>query len=609
MNYIDELRIKGVLYALRDSSVADQINARIQQLIGTAPENLDTLQELAAAIQSGDSQVESIITTLATKTSKEYVDNLFNTIELTPGPKGDTGEQGPKGDTGEQGPKGDTGEKGETGATGAQGAQGIQGKSAYEVAVDNGFVGNEEAWLASLKGETGTFDYSDLENYATKQEIPTKVSDLTNDSGFLTSHQDISGKVNTTEVGAANGVASLNENGKVPSSQLPSYVDDVIEGYLNNSNFYETLTPASTDDAAKAAWGEGWRMPTVNDFIALSKAVTSAWTADYQGSGVAGLVLTSKSNGATLFFPACGNAINGSVKLVGNYGYYWSSSLIADSGDRYAYNLNFDDGDVYQDNDSERHYGFPVRPVLASGDSTRPYVEIGGIRWSTMNVGASTETEAGLYFQWGDTQGYTAAQVGEGQKYFSENDCIYYNDGSYTKYNSTDRLSTLELNIPESYTNEITPESSKIYIDKTTDKTYRWSGSAYVEISPSIVVGTNTGNAADGKVVDDHIKDTTSHITAAERTTWNNKSDFSGSYNDLTDKPTIPTVPTNVSSFTNDAGYITNSALSNYTTKQETIDNELVIAEALSDLEAKYQALLTNYQDILTRVQALESTE
>ena len=32
---------------------------------------------------------------------------------------------------------------------------------------------------------------------------------------------------------------------------------------------------------------------------------------------------------------------------------------------------------------------------------------------------------------------------------------------------------------------------------------------------------------------------------------------FSGNYNDLTNKPTIPTVPTNVSAFTNDAGYIT----------------------------------------------------
>ena len=41
----------------------------------------------------------------------------------------------------------------------------------------------------------------------------------------------------------------------------------------------------------------------------------------------------------------------------------------------------------------------------------------------------------------------------------------------------------------------------------------------------------------------------------------------SGSYNDLSDKPTIPTVPTNVSAFNNDAGYITKSVndLTNYT--------------------------------------------
>ena len=60
-------------------------------------------------------------------------------------------------------------------------------------------------------------------------------------------------------------------------------------------------------------------------------------------------------------------------------------------------------------------------------------------------------------------------------------------------------------------------------------------------------------------------------ITSSDITAWNGKSTFSGSYNDLTDKPTlfsgdyndlsnkptIPTVPTNVSAFTNDAGYIT----------------------------------------------------
>ena len=37
------------------------------------------------------------------------------------------------------------------------------------------------------------------------------------------------GAVSTGAVGAANGVASLGEDGKIPSSQLPSFVDDVLE--------------------------------------------------------------------------------------------------------------------------------------------------------------------------------------------------------------------------------------------------------------------------------------------------------------------------------------------------------------------------------------------
>ena len=39
--------------------------------------------------------------------------------------------------------------------------------------------------------------------------------------------------------GQANGLAELDSSGRVPSSQLPSYVDDVIEGFYYNSKFYE----------------------------------------------------------------------------------------------------------------------------------------------------------------------------------------------------------------------------------------------------------------------------------------------------------------------------------------------------------------------------------
>ena len=37
---------------------------------------------------------------------------------------------------------------------------------------------------------------------------------------------------------------SLLEGGKIKPSLLPSYVDDVIEGYLNNNKFYKTRTGA-----------------------------------------------------------------------------------------------------------------------------------------------------------------------------------------------------------------------------------------------------------------------------------------------------------------------------------------------------------------------------
>lgn len=41
----------------------------------------------------------------------------------------------------------------------------------------------------------------------------------------------------TSAKGAANGVASLDNTGKVPAAQLPGYVDDVIEGKLADGKF------------------------------------------------------------------------------------------------------------------------------------------------------------------------------------------------------------------------------------------------------------------------------------------------------------------------------------------------------------------------------------
>ena len=103
-----------------------------------------------------------------------YVDNSIAEIQKQPGAKGDKGDKGEPGTDGVDGvdgksayqiavEKGFEGDetawlaslKGEKGADGVVGKDGVDGKSAYQIAVEKGFEGDETAWLASLKGADG----------------------------------------------------------------------------------------------------------------------------------------------------------------------------------------------------------------------------------------------------------------------------------------------------------------------------------------------------------------------------------------------------------------------------------------------------------------------
>ena len=50
----------------------------------------------------------------------------------------------------------------------------------------------------------------------------------------------------------------------------------------------------------------------------------------------------------------------------------------------------------------------------------------------------------------------------------------------------------------DTYTTEITPESGKIYSDLSTNKTYRWGGSAYVQLDAGLALGETAGTAYEG---------------------------------------------------------------------------------------------------------------
>lgn len=92
-----------------------------------------------------------------------------------------------------------------------------------------------------------------------------------------------------------------------------------------------------------------------------------------------------------------------------------------------------------------------------------------------------------------------------------------------------------------------TGETGKIYVALDTNLTYRWSGSAYVEISPSLALGetSSTAYAGDkGKANADAISAIQTALSglATVATT--------GDYDDLIDKPTIPTVNNATVTFT-----------------------------------------------------------
>lgn len=88
-------------------------------------------------------------------------------------------------------------------------------------------VGSEANYKASAFGKSIFFapDTKQILVDGVKY-IPKSLSELTDDKGFLLS----------SSLGIANGIATLDNSGKVPSTQLPSYVDDVLE-YSSSTAF------------------------------------------------------------------------------------------------------------------------------------------------------------------------------------------------------------------------------------------------------------------------------------------------------------------------------------------------------------------------------------
>jgi hypothetical protein len=140
--------------------------------------------------------------------------------------------------------------------------------------------------------------------------------------------------------------------------------------YYSSGGYTDIGTDISgTDcDAARANWGDHWRMPTSAEMQELCDSCT--WTWIYQNS-VAGMKVTGK-NGNSIFLPAAGSKMDISFGIQGRVGEYWSSTVASTSGaaSKLLFNLN---GDHLSSGNSARYAGLSIRPIFeiitASTDS------------------------------------------------------------------------------------------------------------------------------------------------------------------------------------------------------------------------------------------------
>lgn len=153
------------------------------------------------------------------------------------------------------------------------------GKSAYEIAVENGFEGTEAEWLASLKGDAYTLTAADktaiAAEAASKVNVPSKTSQLTNDSHFLTSHQSLDNYYTKAQTDAL--ILSIRQ-GNIVSS-----VDEMVDttqSYVLESTGHVWVYRETTETVTQSSGN----LMTVNSSM-LNKRISGTSTTGTSGNG------------------------------------------------------------------------------------------------------------------------------------------------------------------------------------------------------------------------------------------------------------------------------------------------------------------------------------
>ena len=354
---------------------------------------------------------------------------------------------------------------------------------------------------------------SDITNFP---EIPTKTSDLTNDSNFLTSHQSLT-----------NYIQKSNTNGLIKN-------DGTIDTNTYLTTHQDISDKVNTSDLGETAFSNDY-----NDLDNLP-IIPTAYThpSTHPATMITGLstVATSGSYNDLSNKPSIPTKTS---DLTNDSGYLTSHQDISGKAN------TADLGEVAFSNDYEDLDNLPTIPSAYTHPTTHPSSMITDSNTHS-NIGNTANTLENIITNI-DTKLGSLANV----------DLIEVTSSLGTA--SANTMNKLYL-VAEA--TSATNDNYEVFVTVRTgtsgNYSYSWEkvDTARIDLSDYLT----SANAQQTYVAKESGKGLSSNdytTTEKNKLAGLHTIATSGSYNDLTDKPTIPTVPTNVSAFTNDSGYLT----------------------------------------------------
>lgn len=451
---------------------------------------------------------------------------------------------------------------------------------------------------------TGTVFSADTETLATRDyvdsSIPTDISELNNDAGYITNTvNNLTNYTPTTDLAEVATSGDYNDLINTPSipTNVSSFTNDA--GYLTNTNYATDTTGGVVKVGAGLQITNGVLSTTgggVADAVEWANVLNKPTDVSYWNNDAG--YLTSVSWNDILSKPTFAT-----VATSGSYNDLSDKPTIP----TVPTNVSAFTNDANYQNSSQ------VQSAIATavGDIT-------SFDYQVVQTLPATGVKGTIYL---------VSNSGTSPNIYDE--YIYVN-------NSFEKIGTTEIDLSDYVTEETLDNALADYTTTSELATVATSGS-YNDLTnkPSIPAAqvNSDWNAASGvaQILNKPTKlsqftndsgfitsytetdpifsaSPAAGITSSDITSWDNKSDFSGDYNDLTNKPTIPaaqvnadwsatsgvarilnkpTIPSTTSDLTNDSGFITNAVdnLVNYT--PTTSLAEVATSGSYNDLEDK----------------------